>query len=249
MTPHLDELLRDLGHLAAMIHNLDQARERWAIAYSGDSQQANQFALPATFTRAYSDGTTRLRQETPEFLYGMCFVHAYGLFENYVKSVLRAVLHAQPRILLTPDRQHRKDAEKKISYRDVVECLESPGRLLDLIIDRELNDLMYAPNSGQLRAIRERFGFSELDASLDPRIIQLNKIRNCIVHNHTRADDELARLSQGFYAATGRIHIDRNVVSRAITIFARFASAIDHIAERKFRLVPVVIQESRGKGD
>ena len=196
----------------------------------------NQFNLPTAFGQAYSEGTTQLRQETPGFLYGMCFVHAYGLFERYLKSILCAVLHVQPKILLASAKQQNKVAEKKISYREVIDSLNSPGQLLDVMIDRELNSLMYTSFKDQLTTMRRRFGFSELDDSLDSRIVQLNKIRNCIVHNHTQADPELARISRGFYRAGFRIDVDRNIVSRAITTYSRFALSVDQIAERKYHL-------------
>jgi hypothetical protein len=249
MTTQLDELFRAFGFLAAMIRNLDEARERWASDSPDSNQQVNQFSLPAVFGQAYSDGTTRLRQETPEFLYGMCFVHAYGLFEHYLKSILRAVLHEEPRILLTPGKQQNKESDKKVSYREIIDSLGSPTQLLDLIIDRELDSLMYMSCHDQLKAMRGRFGFRELADSLDSRIVHLNKIRNCIVHNHTRADPELARISRKFYKDGRRIHVDRNVVSRAITSYSLFALSVDQIAEQKYHLVPQVVQASPEEGD
>jgi len=249
MTLHLEVLLHDFGHLAAMIRNLDAARERWAVWPAEEGQTMYQFGLPAAFGKAFSDGTTRLRQETPEFLYGMCFVHAYGLFEHYLKSILHAVLHSNPRILLTPVKQQHRDAEKKVSYREVIDSLESPGQLLDLIIDRELKALMYMSCPDQLKTIRKRFGFGQLADDLDSRIVQLNEIRNCIVHNHAQANRELASLSQGFYRAGCRIHIDRNVVSRAITNYSRFAQSVDQIAERKYRLVTCDVDSSFEQGE
>jgi hypothetical protein len=234
MTTQLNELFRDFGYLAAMIRNLDEARERSAFELPDEDQRANQFGLPDAFQHAYFEGITRLRRETPEFLYGMCFVHAYALFEQYLGLVLRVMLQAQPKILLRSAKQQKKDAEKKISYREVIGTLDSPGQLLSLIIDREIDCIMYMSIQDQLDTMRIRYGFSTLDESLDARIVQLSKIRNCVVHRGGRADTDLARLSRGFYQDGSRIDIDRNVVSRAITSYSQLASWIDEIAEDKY---------------
>jgi hypothetical protein len=88
MTAHLDELLRDFGYLAALAQSLSGARDEWAPESSNNTPPPNQIKLPDAFGKAFNDGATRKRQETSEFLYGMCFVHAHGLFEHYLKSIL-----------------------------------------------------------------------------------------------------------------------------------------------------------------
>jgi hypothetical protein len=227
MTPLLDGLLRDFGYLAAMIGNLDAAREIWARQTNTYDVGFCRRAFGGVFQEAYEQGKTNFRRETPGFLYGMCLIHAFGLLEYYLTDLIRMIAFANPRILLTPSR----DTDRKIDYRTVIESIDSPNALLNRLVDRELLDLTYKSFDVLLSSLRNRFGLKHLDDRHDQRLIQLALLRNCIVHNHGQGDERLAKASRNFYRAGSRLTITRNMVSRSITTFSSFAMSVDAAAE------------------
>jgi hypothetical protein len=223
-----ENLLRDYGFLAAMVRNLDAAREVWARQLAIPSIGINQRGLHSAFSDAYSLGTDQLRARTPMFLYGMCLVHAYGLLEHFLTETIRQIVQQNPRILLTnPSRE-----DKKVEYKLIINNLHSPATLLDALINRELLKLTYGSTHDLLAALRDRFTLATLDTGYDARIVQLSLIRNCLVHNRGRADARLAAASNNFYREDELIYVDRNMVSRSITTFSRFAAEVDRTRER-----------------
>ncbi|MFZ5621446.1 MAG: hypothetical protein ACOY5W_10520 [Pseudomonadota bacterium] len=113
ISDRLVALLSGFGALAAVISNLDAAREWWAEREEGFSALPNQLDFPEEFEKAYRRGVVFERQKTPELLYGMCFVKAYGSFERYIAGTLSALMHNQPRVLLGQIQKGSQADEKK----------------------------------------------------------------------------------------------------------------------------------------
>src|SRR5206468_1456357 len=51
------------------------------------------------YFKAFRTGIADLTKDLPQFFYGMTLVHAWGLFEHYLGSLLRRILHAHPDML------------------------------------------------------------------------------------------------------------------------------------------------------
>lgn len=209
-----------------MVGNLDAAREVWAQAPFVPDIGMNQYEVNDYFACEYRRAASKLKQRTPTFLYGVCLVQAYGLLEHYLTELLRDIVRSNPRVLLTS--KGRED--RKIDYRLVIDHLNSPGDLLDELLNRELLSLGRGSMKDFIKALRERFGLSALSTTFDTRISQLSLIRNCLVHNRGKASELLAEASLNFYNSGQQIDLDRNMVSRSITTFCSFASAVDRTA-------------------
>lgn len=244
MTDFLEKLLRDLGHLAALMRTLDEAQAAWT-RLEGETQSAQLGQFPRggndPYVQAFHDGLRQRTTDMPAVLYRMCLVHAYGQFDDYINSLLRGIIHRTPQILLGSSPSQRKSSEyRKLSYKDIIDVVSYPDNhnvsdaIIDRMIDPELRDLAYGSCEDRLSNLRKKYGFKELSRDLDDRIVQLALMRNCVVHNQGIADELLEATSTHFYRRGQRILIDRNVVSRAITVFCKFCTQLDHLAEQKF---------------
>lgn len=60
---------------------------------------------------------------------------SFSIFEKYLCHVTRVYLHTFPQIL--------KDIDKKISFRNIIECIESKNSIFDYIVEKEINRFSY----------------------------------------------------------------------------------------------------------
>jgi hypothetical protein len=227
VTQHLDTALREFGFLAAMVRNLDAARSVWSKQVLSDIGM-NQFNPYPLFADAYSDGATQLRRRTPGFFYGMCFVRAYGIFEHFLGQSMREIIRARPRILLSISNKE----DRKLDYSRIVHNLQSPAILLDELIHRELNRIMRRSLEEILKSLRKTFGLSAIKEQYDHDLLRLSFIRNCIVHSGGRSDERLENHTQRFYRSGEEILLDRNTVSRSISIFVSFVTDTDGVVQQ-----------------
>jgi hypothetical protein len=232
--------LSELGQLAALVQTLDIAKDAWGrgATVTTPSNAARHLALEEDdpFMLAFDESLRNPKAEMPAALYRMCFVYASSLFDDYLSSLLRALMRGQPKMLLGGGPKPKTQEQSKLNYSQIINLLTDPGcsnpvqALLDTMIDKELRDMAYGSRAELLARLRDRYGFKRLTMEHDSRLIQLSHIRNCVVHNKCVADDTLATLSTNFYRSGCTILIDRNFVSRSMTTYRRMAQDLNRIA-------------------
>ncbi|OAI39277.1 hypothetical protein AYO40_05945 [Planctomycetaceae bacterium SCGC AG-212-D15] len=150
----------------------------------------------------------------------MALVHAWGLFEHYLGSLVRRILLGRPVML---------GRTKKIDLGDLLDSPSKEALLADVAED-EIRGLIYKTTRDQLRLLRERYGFRHLAEGDDDTIVEMSLLRNCVVHNCGVADKKLEEHSAGRYRDGAPLEIDTGLVIQSIRVFRAFASRIDEIA-------------------
>jgi hypothetical protein len=168
------------------------------------------------FFRAWRQGLFDLDKGIPPFIFEMSLVYAYALFETYVSDIVRLRLKAHPAQLGT---------NKQVPLADILESSDK-DTLLDVLIERELSQLMHEPLAATLVRLRERLGLRELQPNFDDVLIKLSLMRNCLMHNGGCVDRKLATADPSLSVGS-KIAITNDYVHRAIGTFRRAAVAID----------------------
>ncbi len=172
------------------------------------------------YLRAFRTGIAELATDLPAFFHGMTLVHAWGIFEHYLGSLLLLILTTRPEIL---------GQDKQIKIADVFGH-PSKEALLATIAEREVHELFYKPAKDWLRSLRRRYGLRQLTDQFDNDIIETALIRNCVVHNRSIVDGKLARHPGCGRVEGSQIDMPREFVGRATNILRNFASAVDKAA-------------------
>ena len=217
----LEEFLNDFGYLAAMVRNLESVRASWAEYPKAIELKPNQHNWGSKFESSFRTGVDRLQQRTPSFMYGMCLVHACGLFEHFMGDSVREIIANNPRVLLTGK------GKKKIDFELVINNISSPNQILSEIVDKEILDLTYQSLLGFIESLRDKFGLKNIDRQFDGQVEVVGLTRNCIVHNRSYATERLSNATNNFYHEGQLIRVDDNMVSRAITVLGIVAKSID----------------------
>lgn len=186
-------------------------------------QRAKVWELPPdefVYFKAFRTGAADLTKNLPQFFYGMTLVHAWGLFEHYLGSLLLRILAARPEIL---------GRTKQLDLGEVLDHL-SKEALLASVAEQEVRNLFYKPARDWLKALRGRYQLKGLTRAHDNDLIEAALIRNCVVHNRGLADDRLEKQTGGRSTQGAPIEIDLNNVAKATDIIRKFASAVDEAA-------------------
>jgi hypothetical protein len=175
--------------------------------------------LPADefyFFKAFRHGLFEWEKQVPTFLLQMAFVHAYTLFENYLRGILSLRLRAHPQQI---------GLKKQITYAEIF-ASASREEIMDRIIDRELSQLMYEPIESLLAKMRETFGFRNLFDTHDDAILRLALTRNCLMHNAGKVSDKLAKTDRA-QTEGQQITIQSKTISEAIHTYRTFCLEVD----------------------
>jgi hypothetical protein len=168
------------------------------------------------FFKAFRHGLFEWEKQVPTFLLQMAFVHAYTLFENYLRGILSLRLQAHPQQI---------GLKKQITYAEIF-ASASKEEIMDRIIDRELSQLMYEPIESLLAKMRETFGFRNLSDTHDDAIRRLALTRNCLMHNAGKVSDKLAKTDSALTEGQ-QITIQRKTISEAIHTYRTFCLEVD----------------------
>ncbi len=174
------------------------------------------------FFSAFRPGIQGLTEELPNFFFGMAVVHAYGLFENYMVSLLRSIVVRRPEML---------GNSKQVTYGEVIECHPSMDKLIERLAEKHIHELSYKSLRDQLKALRAQLGFRDLADEFDDEIVEVALFRNCLVHNRGVADQKLAEEFPESYAEGSAIVADKALVDKTIVTCRRFAVVLDAKAE------------------
>lgn len=168
------------------------------------------------FFKAFRHGLFEWEKQVPTFLLQMAFVHAYILFENYLRGILSLRLQAHPQQI---------GLKKQITYAEIF-ASASKEEIMDRIIDRELSQLMYEPIESLLAKMREAFGFRNLSDTHDDAIRRLALTRNCLMHNAGKVSDKLAKTDSALTEGQ-QITIQSKTISEAIHTYRTFCLEVD----------------------
>ena len=168
------------------------------------------------FFQAFRPGLFDLDKGVPSFILEMSLVYAHSLFETYVSDIIRLRLKAHPAQL---------GMRKQVTVADILASNDKDS-LLDIVIERELYQLMHEPLGAILVRIRERLGLRNFRRDLDDALIKLSLTRNCLMHNSGCVDAKLAKVDPSIFVGT-KIAVPRDYVDQAIETFRRAAAAID----------------------
>jgi hypothetical protein len=105
----------------------------------------------------------------------------YSYFENFLNDLLIEILRNRPTML---------PSNKSLKYSDIIKN-KSIDNLIDELIKKELIDLFYCSMSDIIKELRERYNFSISKDEKD-MLCKFSLIRNCIIHNSSKADERLA---------------------------------------------------------
>jgi hypothetical protein len=168
------------------------------------------------FFQAFRPAMFHLEKNLPNFLLGMALVYAYALFETYVADIIRLRLRTHP-AQLGPDKQ--------VSLAEILGSV-SKEALIDEIVDRQVNQLLYEPIRANLERLRNRLGLRAMTTKYDQEIASLSLVRNCLIHNAGRADPKLVAAEPSFCLGQP-IEVQADYLSSAIDVFRKCAAAID----------------------
>ena len=220
-------IVRGLGDLGEAEWNIRDANEGDLELLSRDSRgkpkKATVWELPPSefhYFRAFRTGIADLAKDLPAFFYGMTLVHAWGLFEHYLGSLLLRILLGHTEML------------GRAKQLDLGRVLDHPSKeaLLASVAVQEVRGLFYNPVRDWLKVLRGRYKLKGLSRTHDDHLVETALVRNCVVHNRGFADSRLAEQSGGRYTEGVQIGITQDSVSKATDVLRKFASAVDEIA-------------------
>jgi hypothetical protein len=109
------------------------------------------------------------------------FLLGYSYLEAYLSDILKEIYRSHPKMLPDAKKLEFKEILSKNTYDDI----------LDLMIQRELDELFRK----SLKDIGKYFQQDKLklhQSDFDENVIEGALIRNCLLHNNSRADSRLA---------------------------------------------------------
>lgn len=83
--------------------------------------------------------------------------------------------------------------EKQLKYGDILKTTDY-NAILELMIEREIIDLFYKRMDELIEYFKEKLNLEWLDDYKDETIVN-SYLRNCIIHNLSRADYRLSQVS------------------------------------------------------
>lgn len=164
-------LVRLIGQLDTLVPFLALSREdvfRVLNEHKVTWFASNEDALPAAYE------SYRRQVNHSAFLLG------YSYFESFLTDLLSAILRNRPQML---------PRDRQVKYSEVIESSDK-AQLIDKLIRRELVDLLYRSMPNIIAELRSRYGFSITEAE-EVALCRALLIRNCILHNSSRADSRL----------------------------------------------------------
>jgi hypothetical protein len=95
-----------------------------------------------------------------------------------------------------------------------------------------VRDLMYLPFAGLMKKMRDQMGFRSLTDKYDASVNYWSLLRNCLLHNHGRADIKLARAQLSSLSENEKIILNAEAMHKAIGQLRFLAYEIDRAFEQ-----------------
>ncbi|MFA6714699.1 MAG: hypothetical protein WC082_00135 [Victivallales bacterium] len=124
----------------------------------------------------------------------------YSYFESFLNDLLLQILCKRPQML---------PKAKKIDYSEILNSANKET-LIVKIAQREIHELFYKNMADTVDELQNKFNLSITDEEKNSLIL-ISFIRNCIIHNSSRADFRLARYDgfqegHAFEVSTEKVH-------------------------------------------
>ncbi len=174
------------------------------------------------FFGAFRNGILELQRELPPFIFGLGQVYAYSLFESYVAEVLNDRLGKHPECM---------GAKKQVNYSDVFSAT-SKEALVDELVRKEINDILYLPITGVLDYLRGQLGLKGLTNERDRLIRKISLERNCMIHNNGKTSALLAAEFPDDYKKGEDIEFTQTSFNLAVDALKAVSVAIDREWEK-----------------
>lgn len=113
------------------------------------------------------------------------FLLGYSYFEAFLVDLIRQVYVTRPTML---------PKEKLLKYGEILKTADYEG-ILELMIERVIVDLFYKRMDEIIEYFKEKLNLEWLDDFRTETII-ISHLRNCIIHNLSRADLRLSQISE-----------------------------------------------------
>jgi hypothetical protein len=172
------------------------------------------------FFSAFRPSLFDLNKDLPPFMYEMAIVNAYAMLEGYISDLLRVQLRRHPQLM---------GGQRELKYEQIL-AAASKEELLALMIEREIRDTMYLPFVGIIKKMREQLGFRHLTRKYDEAVTRISYIRNCLLHNNSRADAKFAAVCPTIREGE-KFLLEMKDVTETIDTLRQLASAIDAALE------------------
>ncbi len=172
------------------------------------------------FFQAFRPGMFDLEKDLPSFLFEMALIYANSLFENYISSIIRLRFQKHPELM---------GVNKQVTYGQVIKS-NSKQDVIEHLINREVQQLMYEPIGAVLERMRAKYGFRDLTTKYDEEIIYLSLIRNCVMHNSRKVDSKLATNKPKLVLGE-RLPVEKSLVDTAIHTYRKFCYEVDIMLE------------------
>lgn len=124
----------------------------------------------------------------------------YSYFENFLNDLIYNVLKSRPSML---------PKNKTVTYSDILKR-NTIDEVIEAMINKELLELFYKSMSDIVIELRNKYNFTIKDDEKD-LLCKGSLIRNCIIHNSSRADNKLANFEgydaeQEFEISSSELH-------------------------------------------
>ncbi len=124
----------------------------------------------------------------------------YSYFEVFLNDLLAEILRHRPAIL---------PKNKQMTYSEVI-GKATIASLINEMIKKELTDLLYKSMADIINKLRQKYNFT-ISQDEEDMLCKYSIIRNCIIHNSSRADHRLAEydgfdLGSEFEISSSEIH-------------------------------------------
>lgn len=112
------------------------------------------------------------------------FILGYSYFEAFLTDLVREIYLLRPNML---------PKEKKLKYADILKT-DDYNAILELMIEKEIKDLFFKRMEEVVAYFEEKLNLNWQESNKD-EIIRTSYMRNCIIHNLSKADHRLSEVS------------------------------------------------------
>ena len=177
-----------------------------------------------TFVRNVMRGELRDFKRIPAISREQAIISLMLIFEGFVNDLLREIFENNTDAL--------KSTKSTLKDEELIETLAT-GNTLERLIDTKLRDLMYGSVEAWVKYFQNNLGF---DMNIQKDIVELNLVRNCIIHNNGLVSYELEKMiKKRRYIYAKQINVTEKDYDRYKNVVETFARKMwaEHVKKSK----------------